>query len=91
MFPCPSLVVLLSAAPTPGPTEAYSPAQVDSFTPDVSRETVQDLIDPDGAARERHGEHPDDSELPRQIHIQQHLKLHFHPQGESRTGARSTF
>lgn len=31
-------------------------------------------------------EQPDDSlqqQLPRQIHIQQHLKLHFHQQGKS--------
>lgn len=85
-----SFLVLFSASPTPGPTVAYSPAQVDSFTPDVSPETVQDLTDTDGVAMERQGEHPDDLELPRQIHIQQHLKLHFHPQGESRRDARST-
>ncbi|XP_024866836.2 calymmin isoform X2 [Kryptolebias marmoratus] len=79
-------VVSFSAAPTSGPTLAFSPARVDSLTPDdVSREDVQDFTD-DGVgshlesapAAERHS---DDLELPRQIHIQQHLKLHFHPQG----------
>lgn len=46
------------------------------------------------AATGTHGEaqvpeQPDDllqEQLPRQIHIQQHLKLHFHPQGKSRRG-----
>lgn len=28
----------------------------------------------------------DQQQLPRQIHIQQHLKLHFHPQGKSWRG-----
>ncbi|MED6248227.1 hypothetical protein ATANTOWER_029378, partial [Ataeniobius toweri] len=73
------------AAPTPSPTLQYS------FTPD---EGVQDLSDTDGTASffesapatgtrgEVHmSEHPDDLQLPRQIQIQQQLRLHFHPQG----------
>lgn len=85
------------AAPTPSPTAVYSPARAAAFTSDdVSQENVQDLTDPEAAgglldsaaATERQGEvhvsdNPEDLELPRQIHIQQHLKLHFHPQGKS--------
>ncbi|MEQ2254936.1 hypothetical protein ILYODFUR_008775, partial [Ilyodon furcidens] len=77
------------AAPTPSPTLEYS------FTPD---EGVQDLSDTDGTASffesapagtrgEVHmSEHPDDLQLPRQIQIQQQLRLHFHPQGKSWSG-----
>ncbi|XP_074519866.1 calymmin [Halichoeres trimaculatus] len=67
-----------------------------SLTPDVSPGLdVEDLPDPAGTtglsfdsapSREAHGEaqaskQPEDQQLPRQIHIQQHLKLHFHQQG----------
>lgn len=56
-------------------------------------------LDLDSApATETHGviqlpEQPDDllqEQLPRQIHIQQHLKLHFHPQGKSWRGGQIT-
>ncbi|KAK5607154.1 hypothetical protein CRENBAI_006431 [Crenichthys baileyi] len=78
------------AAPTPSPTLEYP------FIPD---EGVQDLSDTDGTASffesapatETRGEvhvseHSDDLQLPRQIQIQQQLKLHFHPQGKSWSG-----
>lgn len=70
-----------------------------SFTPDVSPGLdVEDLPVPAGttsftldsaASSEKQGEvqvpeQPDDQQqMPRQIHIQQHLKLHFHQQGKS--------
>ncbi|KAM4526353.1 uncharacterized protein V3H82_000774 [Fundulus diaphanus] len=73
------------------PTLEYPADLVGSFSPD---EAVQDLSDAGGtagfldpaAATETRGEahaseHPDDLQPPRQIQIQQHLKLHFHPQG----------
>lgn len=73
---------------------AHLPAQ-SSPTPDVGPAAgVEDLPEPAGpasipldseAAPETLGltQQPDDpQQLPRQIHIQQHLKLHFHNQGE---------
>ncbi|XP_014856069.1 PREDICTED: spidroin-1-like isoform X3 [Poecilia mexicana] len=77
------------AFPTPSPSPEDSPDFVDSFTPD---EGVQDLSDGTAAfldsspVAETRGEahlseNPDDLKLPRQIQIQQQLKLHFHPQG----------
>lgn len=67
-----------------------------SFTPDAGPGGVEELSDPAGTVglaldsepdTETHGapEQQDDlyqQQMPRQIHIQQHLKLHFHPQGE---------
>lgn len=87
--PTPSPTLAYSSVPSYLPVES-------SFTPDeVLGAGVQDLPDPAGtaglilesaSATETQGvaqgsEQPDD--LPRQIHIQQHLKLHFHPQGKS--------
>ncbi|KAM4524094.1 calymmin [Odontesthes bonariensis] len=82
-------------APTLSTTLAHQFVPVESFTPDMVPVDVQDLHDPEGTASllgsapvtDTQGEaqeqkQPDDlHELPRQIHIQQHLKLHFHPQG----------
>ncbi|XP_078793528.1 uncharacterized protein cmn isoform X3 [Oryzias latipes] len=77
----------LPAAPTASSTLAFS-------SPDgIPVEDVQDIPDPEGTASflesgpvtEMLGESrgPEDAEnLPRQIHIQQHLKLHFNPQGK---------
>ncbi|KAM4715229.1 calymmin [Anableps anableps] len=82
--------VAFPVAPTPSPSLEDSPDLAGSFTPD---EDVQDLPDADGTAgflesapaaatraKAHLSEHPDDLQLPRQIQIQQHLKLHFHPQ-----------
>ncbi|XP_031698805.1 calymmin [Anarrhichthys ocellatus] len=71
---------------------------VEFFKPDVVPGAgVEDLREPVGTAGLAHGsaetqgvaqvpEQPDDllhqQQLPRRIHIQQHLKLHFHPQEE---------
>lgn len=86
--PIPSLVY--PAVPAHLPAES-------SLPPDVGPATdVEDLPDPAGTASiildsepatETLGltqpPEPDDAQqLPRQIHIQQHLKLHFHNQGE---------
>ncbi|XP_027885126.1 spidroin-1-like [Xiphophorus couchianus] len=79
------------AFPTPSPSLEDSPVLVGSFTLD---EGVQDLSDgtagllDSSPATETQGEshlseNPDDLQLPRQIQIQQQLKLHFHPQGKS--------
>lgn len=96
----PSLVVAFPAAPTPSPTLAY-PA-VPSYLPEESAgaEDLPDpagtaslaldsapLAEMQGVAQVP--EQPDDllqQQLPRQIHIQQHLKLHFHQQGKSWRG-----
>nr|XP_054605682.1 calymmin isoform X3 [Nothobranchius furzeri] len=88
-------VVAFRSAPTPSSTAVYSSVRGDSFTPaELIDDGVQDLTDPEdtgsllesAATSETQdeiqvSEHPDDSEMPRQVHIQQHLKLHFHPQG----------
>ncbi|XP_023196960.1 fibroin heavy chain-like [Xiphophorus maculatus] len=77
------------AFPTSSPSLEDSPVLVGSFTLD---EGVQDLSDgtagllDSSPATETQGEshlseNPDDLQLPRQIQIQQQLKLHFHPQG----------
>lgn len=76
---------------------AHLPAE-SSLTPDVGLPAeVEDLPDPAGTASipldsepatdtpglpQSHEEPDDSQQLPRQIHIQQHLKLHFHNQGE---------
>ncbi|XP_036072876.1 calymmin [Oryzias melastigma] len=82
-----SEVAALPAAPTAGSTLAFS-------SPDaIPPEDVQDIPDPEGTASflesapvtEMLGESQvpeDDENLPRQIHIQQHLKLHFNPQSK---------
>ncbi|XP_053721330.1 calymmin isoform X3 [Synchiropus splendidus] len=71
---------------------SYLPAE-SAFTPDVvpgaGAVDLADLSRTLGTATAaetlsaaQDSEQPDDQqELPRQIHIQQHLKLHFHPQG----------
>ncbi|XP_062234761.1 calymmin [Platichthys flesus] len=88
-FPAPTPEPTLAYPSVP----SYLPLEA-SFTPDVLHgEGVEDLPESAGpadlgldsaAATETHGavEVPEESDdLPRQIHIQQHLKLHFHPQG----------
>ncbi|RVE59530.1 hypothetical protein OJAV_G00189510, partial [Oryzias javanicus] len=82
-----SEVAALPAAPTAGSILAFS-------SPDgIPAEDVQDIPDPEGTASflesapvtEMLSESQvpeDDENLPRQIHIQQHLKLHFNPQGK---------
>ncbi|XP_038163537.1 calymmin isoform X3 [Cyprinodon tularosa] len=73
-------------APTSSPATEHSHNLPGSFTTDDS---MQDLTNADGrTAPESQGEHHvsdhEDEQLPRQIQIQQHLKLHFHPQGEKK-------
>ncbi|XP_040885382.1 calymmin [Toxotes jaculatrix] len=87
--PTPSPTLAYPSVPSYPPAESF-------FTPDVVPGVdVEDLPNPTGTASlgldsapatETEGvvqvpEQPDDLQLPRQIHIQQHLKLHFHPQG----------
>lgn len=80
---------------------AHLPAE-SSLPPDAEPTAeAEDLQEPAGpaslpldseAATETLGltQQPDDpQELPRQIHIQQHLKLHFHNQGEVSRGQNS--
>lgn len=88
-------VVAFPAAPSDGPTlaypsdPAYLPAE-SSYAPDAALAPgADDDAAPDSdAAEETHDaaqqlEQPEDEQqLPRQIHIQQHLKLHFHNQGK---------
>ncbi|CAI5658981.1 unnamed protein product [Oreochromis niloticus] len=84
-------VPVFPAAPTPSPNLAYPsvpsrlPAE-SSFTADAMPGDVRHFPDLEGTAGltldsppAQVSEQPDD--LPRQIHIQQHLKLHFQPQG----------
>ncbi|XP_061765819.1 fibroin heavy chain-like [Nerophis ophidion] len=78
-------VVSLPAAPTPGPIleSALTPAGTDDLSSDLTGPggLIYDSAGV-GDKQARGSEHPDDAEqLPRQIHIQQHLKLHFHPKG----------
>lgn len=89
LLPFPSL------AHPAGPT--YPPAE-SSLSPAVGPAVgVKDFLEPTGTASVpldsepatetldlvQQPEDPDDpQQLPRQIHIQQHLKLHFHNQGE---------
>lgn len=90
-------VVAFPAAPSDGPTLAYpsDPAYLpveSSYAPDAAPAAgAEDAAGaaPDAeSAAEMHDvaqqpEQPEDEEqLPRQIHIQQHLKLHFHNQGK---------
>lgn len=80
-----SLAVAFPEAPTPIPSLAYH------LTPDVGPAAgAEDLLEPAGtasipldseAATETLGL-PEQPDLPRQIHIQQQLKLHFHNHGE---------
>lgn len=94
-FPSLPAVVAFPAAPSDGPTLAYpsDPAYLPAvYAPDAapapSAEDAPDAaLDSDAAAEAHDGaqqpEMPDDEQqLPRQIHIQQHLKLHFHNQGK---------
>lgn len=97
-FPRPSLpaVVAFPAAPSDGPTLAYpsDPAYLaveSSYAPDAAPPAAGgEDAGPDSDAAETHeaAQQPEQSEedeqqqLPRQIHIQQHLKLHFHNQGK---------
>ncbi|XP_043959193.1 calymmin isoform X3 [Gambusia affinis] len=77
------------ALPTPSLSLEDSPDLVGSFTPDEGVKDLSDgtagLLDSSPAAETRGeahlSENPDDLQLPRQIQIQQQLKLHFHPQG----------
>ncbi|XP_075890422.1 uncharacterized protein LOC142893573 isoform X49 [Nelusetta ayraudi] len=94
-------VVAFPAAPSDGPTLAYpsDPAYLpveSSYAPDAAPAAgAEDAAGaaPDAeSAAEMHDvaqqpEQPEDEEqLPRQIHIQQHLKLHFHNQGTKSNG-----
>nr|XP_043869137.1 calymmin isoform X4 [Solea senegalensis] len=88
-------VVAYPAATTPSPTLVSAPSLTDDAVPRVGVEDLPGNTGPvnlslDSApATETQGvvqvaEEPDDllqEQLPRQIHIQQQLKLHFHPQG----------
>ncbi|XP_058476523.1 calymmin isoform X2 [Solea solea] len=88
-------VVAYPAAPTPSPTLVSAPSLTDDVVLRVGVEDLPGNMGPvhlslDSApATETQGgvqvaEEPDDllqEQLPRQIHIQQQLKLHFHPQG----------
>lgn len=89
-------VVAFPAAPSDSPTLAYpsDPAYLpveSSYAPDAApapgAEDAPDAALDSDAAEETHDgtqqpEQPEDEQqLPRQIHIQQHLKLHFHNQG----------
>ncbi|XP_033963636.1 AT-rich interactive domain-containing protein 1B-like [Pseudochaenichthys georgianus] len=91
-------VVEFPGVPTSSPILAYpsdpSYLPVEVFTPAAG---VEDLSDPAGsddlhsapAAETQGGAQPEDmqhqQEMPRQIHIQQHLKLHFHPKEAAKT------
>ncbi|XP_047183625.1 calymmin isoform X5 [Scophthalmus maximus] len=91
--PTPSPTMAYPSGPSYLPEEASFTPDV---LPGAGAEDLPDpagtaSLDLDSApATETHGviqlpEQPDDllqEQLPRQIHIQQHLKLHFHPQGE---------
>ncbi|KAK5881199.1 hypothetical protein CesoFtcFv8_022026 [Champsocephalus esox] len=82
------------ADPSDPSDPSYLPVEV--FTPAAG---VEDLSDPAGsddlllhsapAAETQGGAQPEDmqhqQEMPRQIHIQQHLKLHFHPKEAAKT------
>lgn len=88
----PTLVVAFPAAPTPSPSLA-DPSVPSYLGPGAG---VEELPDPAGTVglaldsepdTETHGapeQHEDlqQQQMPRQIRIQQHLKLHFHPQGK---------
>lgn len=97
LFPSLPAVIAFPAAPSDGPTLAYpsDPAYLpveSSYAPDAA--PAAGAEDAGGAApdaesaAETHDvaqqpEQPEDEQqLPRQIHIQQHLKLHFHNQGK---------
>ncbi|KAF3853568.1 hypothetical protein F7725_014256 [Dissostichus mawsoni] len=85
------------AYPSDPSDPSYLPVEV--FTPAAG---VEDLSDPAGsddlllhsapATETQGGAQPEDllhqQEMPRQIHIQQHLKLHFHPKGKSSRGSK---
>ncbi|XP_054656921.1 calymmin [Dunckerocampus dactyliophorus] len=77
-------VASLPAAPTPGPAlSALTPGGADDLSSDLTGNGGL-IYNSAGAGPNpaRGSEQPDDAEqLPRQIQIQQHLKLHFHPQG----------
>ncbi|XP_028331888.1 calymmin [Gouania willdenowi] len=67
-------------APTPSTTLTHPPTtEEQSFTPHdfpdpmATASVILDSVQP--------SESQLDADLPRQLHIQQHLKLHFHPQG----------
>ncbi|XP_077959677.1 calymmin isoform X30 [Gasterosteus aculeatus] len=83
-------------SPPPAPPSVTSHRPADSFGHTLAAD-VEDPPEPAGLASDsapaaetegvaQESERADDlqqqQQLPRQIHIQQHLKLHFHPQGE---------
>ncbi|KAM9773266.1 calymmin isoform 2-T2 [Syngnathus typhle] len=72
-------VISLPAAPSPLPLDSgFTPARADDLSSDLTG--AGGLAFNPGAGRDP--EQPDDPEqMPRQLHIQQQLKLHFHPQG----------
>lgn len=97
LFPSLPAVVAFPAAPSDGPNLAYpsDPAYLpveSSYAPDAApalgAEDAAGVVPETESAAEAHDvaqqpEQPEDEQqLPRQIHIQQHLKLHFHNQGK---------
>ncbi|XP_077407079.1 uncharacterized protein LOC144038435 [Vanacampus margaritifer] len=59
----------------------FTPARTDDLNSDLTGGAGGLSFNPD-AARGSEQQQPDDPEqMPRQLHIQQQLKLHFHPQG----------
>lgn len=88
-------VVAFPAAPSDGPTLAYPPDPAylpveSSYAPDAApapgaEDAPDAALDSDAETHDvaQQPEQPEDEQqLPRQIHIQQHLKLHFHNQGK---------
>lgn len=97
LFPSLPAVFAFPAAPSDGPTLTYpsdpaylpvessyapdaAPALGAVETPGVGPETESAAEAHDVAQQPEQPE--DEQQLPRQIHIQQHLKLHFHNQGK---------
>lgn len=75
----------LPAAPTPSPPDSvFTPARTDDLSSDLTGTGSLALnSEADRQAAARGSEQPDDAaQMPRQLNIQQHLKLQFHPQGK---------
>ncbi|XP_051928060.1 uncharacterized protein LOC127604799 isoform X2 [Hippocampus zosterae] len=78
-------VISLPAAPTPSsPDSVFTPAQTDDLSSDLpGTGNLAFNSEADGRAAAQGSEQPDDpAQIPRQLNIQQHLKLQFHPQGK---------
>ncbi|XP_019742205.1 calymmin isoform X2 [Hippocampus comes] len=77
-------VISLPAAPTPSPPDSvFTPAQTDDLSSDLTGTgNLAFNSEADRQATAQGSEQPDDpAPMPRQLNIQQHLKLQFHPQG----------